>query len=71
MSMTATMQRQRSFRSMEGHHVFISLADGSRLDDVELVSAGHGRAATLWISDGETDSMIKASDVVDLWEKVA
>ena len=62
-------QALRSYRQLEGHHVSVSLADGSRLDDCELVSAGRG-TATLWLHDGHDDRMVKASEVVDLWEIV-
>jgi hypothetical protein len=63
-------QMLRSFRQLEGRHVSVSLGDGSRLDDCELVSAGRGAAATLWLHDGQDDRMVAASDVVDLWEIV-
>ena len=58
----------RSFRQLEGRHVSVSLRDGSRLDDCELVSSGRGHAATIWLHDGSDDRMVKAADVVDLWE---
>ena len=48
-------QALRSYRQLEGHHVSVSLADGSRLDDCELVSAGRGHASTLWLHDGHDD----------------
>jgi hypothetical protein len=60
-------QTLRSFRHLEGRHVSVSLCDGSRLDHFELVSAGRGTAATLWLHDGQDDRMVAASDVVDLW----
>ena len=60
-------QTLRSFRHLEGRHVSVSLGDGSRLDHCELVSAGRGTAATLWLHDGQDDRMVAASDVVDLW----
>ena len=63
-------QMLRSFRQLEGRHVSVSLGDGSRLDDCELVSAGRGTAATLWLHDGLDDRMVAAADVVDLWEIV-
>ncbi len=68
--MTATMQRQRSFRPMEGKHVSVSLSDGTRLDRVKLISAGHGDVATLWIQDGQDDRFVKAEDIVDMWQIV-
>jgi hypothetical protein len=61
-------QTLRSFRHLEGRHVSVALCDGSRLDDCELVSAGRGTAASLWLHDGRDDRMVAAVDVVDLWE---
>lgn len=61
-------QALRSFRHLEGHHVSLSLCDGSRLDDCELVSTGRGGAVTLWLHDGQDDRMVSAADVIDLWE---
>jgi hypothetical protein len=58
----------RSFRHLEGHHVSVALADGTRLDDCELVSAGRGATASIWLHDGMDDRMLSAADVVDLWE---
>ena len=58
----------RSFRHLEGHHVSVALCDGSRLDDCELVSAGRGRAGTVWLHDGSDDRMVAANEIVDLWE---
>jgi len=63
-------QTLRSFRHLEGHHVSVALWDGSRLDDCELVSAGRGANATLWLHDGSDDRMVAAAEVVDLWEIV-
>lgn len=61
-------QTLRSFRHLEGHQVSVSLSDGSRLDDCELVSAGRGQSVTLWLHDGQHDRMVKAVEVLDLWE---
>jgi hypothetical protein len=58
----------RSFRHLEGHHVSVALTDGSRLDDCELVSAGRGATASIWLHDGIDDRILSASDVVELWE---
>jgi hypothetical protein len=61
-------QTLRSFRHLEGRHVSVSLGDGSRLDDCELVSAGRGLNASIWLHDGADDRIVAAADVVDLWE---
>lgn len=62
-------QSLRSLRHLEGHHVSVALADGSRLDDCELVSAGRGATASIWLHDGVDDRILAATDVVELWER--
>lgn len=57
----------RSFRHLEGHHVSVALADGTRLDDCELVSAGRGAAASIWLHDGLDDRIVEAADILDVW----
>ena len=52
---------------LEGRRVSVSLADGSRLDDCELVSAGHG-APTLWLFVNGDDVFIPMAEVTDAWE---
>jgi hypothetical protein len=55
-------------RCLEGRHVSVALADGSRIDDCELVSAGHQRMHSLWIYVNGTDVFVPLGDVIDLWE---
>jgi hypothetical protein len=52
---------------LEGRRISLALVDGSRLDDCELVSAGHG-AATLWLFLNGNDVFVPVSDVTDAWE---
>jgi hypothetical protein len=52
---------------LEGHRVSLALIDGSRLDDCELVSAGHG-APTLWLFVNGADVFVSCSEVTDAWE---
>ena len=59
-----TADRRRELRRLEGLGVNLALADGSRLDDVSLVSA-HG--LTLWIFDGGEDVFVPVSEVLDFW----
>jgi hypothetical protein len=58
-------------RDLEGRHVSVALADGSRIDDCELVSAGHHRAHSLWLYGNGTDIFVPLDDVTDLWEVMA
>jgi hypothetical protein len=59
-----TAEKRRQLRRLEGVSVHLSLADGSRLDDVALVSA---RSVTLWIFDNGQDVFVPVADVVDVW----
>jgi hypothetical protein len=52
---------------LEGRRVSVALADGSRLDDCELVSAGHG-ARTLWLFVNGSDVFVPVDRVTDAWE---
>ena len=52
---------------LEGRRVSLALADGSRLDDCELVSAGHG-AETLWLFVNGDDMFVPVAHVTDAWE---
>jgi len=50
---------------LEGHRVGISLTDGSRMDDCQLVFAGRER---VWVFTNGRDEFVKASTVCDFWE---
>ncbi len=52
---------------LEGRRVNVALADGSRIDDCELVSTGHG-AATLWLFVNGDDVFVAVDDITDAWE---
>ncbi len=52
---------------LEGRRVSLALTDGSRLDDCELVSIGHG-AETLWLYVNGDDVFVPVAEVTDAWE---
>lgn len=56
--------RRRQLRRLEGLSVHLSLTDGSRLDDVALVSA-HG--IRLWVFHNGQDVFVPVHEVVDFW----
>ncbi len=60
-------QLHQTLRHLEGRRVNLALIDGSRLDDCELVSAGHGRA-TLWLFVNGADVFVPFTEVTDAWE---
>jgi len=44
--------------------VHLALADGSRLDDVSLVSA---RGVKLWVFNNGEDAFVPVAQVIDFW----
>ena len=63
-----TAEKRRELRRFEGSCVNLALADGSRLDDVNLVSA---RGMKLWIFDGGEDRFVPVATVIDAWPSSA
>jgi hypothetical protein len=58
----------QKFGQFEGRQVSVALADGSRIDDCGLVSAGRGGARTMWVLVDGLDVFIRQADVVAVWE---
>jgi len=56
------------FATLEGRQVSVSLRNGDRIDDAQLVSAGHNRAATVWLFTNGADRFFAVGDVIDVWE---
>jgi hypothetical protein len=63
-----TNEQRAGLVSLEGQRISLSLADGSRFDDCELVSAGRHRVGTLWLFANGSDMFVPVDDVIDLWE---
>jgi hypothetical protein len=61
-------ERLAEMRSLEGRQVGVALADGSRIDDAQLVSAGRNGVRTLWVFTNGADAFVPVPDVVDVWE---
>ena len=55
---------------LEGRRVNVAFADGSRLDDCELVSTGHNAASTLWLYSNGGDVFTAPEQIVEIWEAV-
>ncbi len=58
-------EQRRNLHKLEGLTVHVSLIDGSRLDEVALISA---RRRTLWIFANGEDSFLPIDQVIDIWE---
>ena len=61
----------RRIGCLEGRHVRITLADGSRIVDCELVSAGHHGVESLWLCADGADMFVPIVEVTDVREAVA
>lgn len=57
-------------KCLEGRHVSVALVDGSRIDDCELVAAGHHGVQSLWLYSNGADTFVPLGDVTDLWEVI-
>ena len=62
------MTGSQTLRMFEGSQVSVSLRDGSRLDDCQLVSAGRSGTTTLWLFSNGDDVFVPQTDVIDVWE---
>lgn len=62
-------QSTLKFRSFEGRRVGITLTDGSRIDNCQLVCAPRHGTSTLWIllADG-ADAFVPLAAVAEVWE---
>jgi hypothetical protein len=56
---------------VEGQQVNVSLRDGTRLDDCQLVSSGGNRGRNLWLFTNGDDVFVALSEVVEVWETEA
>jgi hypothetical protein len=60
-----TAEQRRGLRDLEGRLVHLALANGSRLDEVALISAGR---SSLWIFSNGEDVFVPVEGVLDAWE---
>lgn len=61
-------RKAKLIRGLEGHRVSIALANGSRIDDCALISAGRDGDDRLWLYDNGADTFVALAEVTDLWE---
>jgi hypothetical protein len=57
-----------TLQPLEGRQVSLALRDGTRFDDCQLVSAGRGTTATVWLFTNGDDVFVSFDDVIDVWE---
>ena len=63
-----SQRRITQLRGLEGRTVSVALADGSRLDECQLVSGGRRGLGSLWLFSNGADLFVPLHDVVDCWE---
>jgi len=61
-------QDRVQLKQLEGHRVNVALADGSRIDDCELVSVDRGRRGRVWVHANGGDAFLPLAQVSDIWE---
>ena len=60
-----TAHRLHELSHLEGRHIHISLVDGSRIDDCELVLVSPFK---LWVFVNGRDAFLSLKRVIDVWE---
>ena len=60
--------RTDQFRDFEGHRVSLSLVNGSRIDDCQMLSAARGPTENIWVFSNGVDRCVALSEVLDCWE---
>ena len=63
-----TNEQASQLRSLEGRHVSLALKGGARIDDSQLVSAGHHN---VWLFSNGADLFVALGDIVAVWETPA
>ncbi len=58
-------QQRTRLRGLQGRMVNLALADGSRVDDAVLMSAG---SRTIWVILNGEDRFITLRDLIEVWE---
>jgi hypothetical protein len=61
-------ERLREMRALQGRQVGVALADGSRIDDYQLVAAGYDGRRSLWLFGNGEDLFVPLHAVRDVWE---
>lgn len=58
----------RRWRSLQGRRVSIAVADGSCIQDCQLISAGVPGTDNLWVFSNGRDVFVPLKTVLDVWE---
>ena len=66
-----TRRQIGDLRELEGHRIGLALADGSRIDDCELVAVGRPHKGRVWVHTNGADAFLSLAQVADFWEVTA
>ena len=62
------MRPHAELAALEGRRVSLALADGSRIDDCQLVSVTRGGSDRVWLCVNGNDVFVSLSAIRDAWE---
>jgi hypothetical protein len=62
------MSAHLDLRALEGRRVGLALADGSRIDECQFVSAPRREHQRVWVCVNGTDLFLPPEDINDAWE---
>ena len=55
-------------RSLQGRQVSMALADGTRIDDCQLISAWHPAKKGVWVFSNGCDTFVPHELLCNVWE---
>lgn len=61
-------EQLRRWRSLQGRQVSIAVADGSCIQDCQLISTGVPGTDNLWVFSNGRDVFVPVEEVLDVWE---
>jgi hypothetical protein len=62
------MELPGDLRCMEGRCVCLSLVDGTRIDECQVISVAPTSGGTVWVYTNGEDAFIPIGDICDTWE---
>lgn len=55
-------------QGLRGRQVGLVLADGTRIDECRLLSAGHPPTNTVWLVSDGADVLVRRDELMAVWE---
>jgi hypothetical protein len=54
-------------QSLRGGRVSVALRNGTRIDDCQLISAGHSSTGTVWLVSDGADVFVRREELLAVW----